>query len=66
MPYHNLIPQECEEIEARHKRLVSQAVTAERERCATIAENTNTNDIGQIGKALTIQQTIAARIRNKE
>ena len=46
--------------------LVEHIRATERERCATIAENTNTNDIGQIGKALTIQQTIAARIRNKE
>ena len=38
----------------------------ERERCAKIAENTYTNDMGQIGPRPTIQQAIAAAIRNKE
>jgi hypothetical protein len=42
------------------------ALTAERERCAKIAENTYLNDIGQIGARLSIGQVIAQRIRNPE
>ena len=42
------------------------AKAAERERCARVAESTYTNDIGQTGPRPTIQQAIAAAIRNKE
>ena len=46
------------------RELGRQALAAERERCAKIAENAYTNDIGQTGPRPTIQQAIAAAIRN--
>jgi hypothetical protein len=38
----------------------------ERERCATIAENTYLNDIGVLGSCRSIQQAVADAIRNSK
>ena len=43
---------------------IDQAVASERERCAKIAENLYLNDIGKMGSRASIQQVIAAAIRN--
>jgi hypothetical protein len=48
------------------KEQVRAAVAAERERCAKIAENFYMNDIGKSGPRPTIQQAIAAAIRNED
>ena len=40
------------------------AVALERDRCAKIAENLYLNDIGKMGSRASIQQAIAAAIRN--